>query len=143
MPDSLGKLSQLQIFDLQSNQLTTIPDWLVEMPRLEKLFIGGNPITQPPPEQLGEALTYNWKDPKPVNLEALRRYFAQLRREGQAFFYEAKLLIIGEGGAGKTSLVRKLQDTAAPLPLPEDSTDGIDIQNGVFPFSKVSQTSFQ
>lgn len=129
VPDSLCELIQLRYLYLSDNELTTIPDWLVEMPQLQQLYIKGNPITQPPPEQLGDALT-EWK---PVDLESLRRYYAQLRREGQAFFYEAKLLVIGEGGAGKTSLVRKLQDSDAPLPLLEDSTDGIEIQTWGFP----------
>jgi internalin A len=64
---------------------------------------------------------------KPVDLEALRRYFAQLKEAGEAFFYEAKLLIIGEGGAGKTSLARKLQDPAQTLPEEKESTEGIAV----------------
>lgn len=133
VPDSLRELTQLRELDLRSNRLTAVPDWLAEMPSLKSLYIWDNPITQPPPEQLGKALTELLE---PVDLDALRRYFAQLRREGEAYFYEAKLLIIGEGGAGKTSLVRKLQNSAATLPLPEDSTDGIDIQTWSFPLDQ-------
>lgn len=129
VPDSLRELTRLQLLYLNDNQLTAVPDWLAEMPALKALYIWGNPITQPPPEHLGEALT----DIELVDLDALRRYFAQLRREGEAHFYEAKLLIVGEGGAGKTSLARKLQNTAAPLPPPEDSTNGIEIQTWGFP----------
>ena len=107
----------------------TIPEWLAEMPQLKELYINDNPIIQPPPEQLGDALT----DVMTVDLDALRRYYAQLRRAGQAYFYEAKLLLIGEGGGGKTSLARKLLAPTAPLPLPKDSTEGIDILNWQFP----------
>ena len=128
VPDTLHQLIQLQTLYLQNNQLTAIPGWLAEMPALKKLFIKNNPIAQPPPEQLGDSLAGGT-----VNLDALRRYFAQLRREGEAYFYEAKLLIVGEGGAGKTSLMRKLQNSAALLPPPEDSTNGIDIQTWNFP----------
>ena len=38
------------------------------------------------------------------------------------------MLVIGEGGAGKTSLVRKLKDPDATLPKEEETTHGIDIQ---------------
>ncbi|RFP53135.1 MAG: hypothetical protein BJG00_017645 [Limnothrix sp. CACIAM 69d] len=41
--------------------------------------------------------------------------------------YEAKLLIIGEGEAGKTSLAKKLKDEAYELELKEKSTEGIDV----------------
>ncbi len=66
--------------DLSGNQLTAVPEWLVQMPQLEKLFIYQNPITQPPPELLGKALTatYSWADDGAVDLEAVRRYYAQL-----------------------------------------------------------------
>ncbi len=40
---------------------------------------------------------------------------------------EAKLLIVGEPGAGKTTLSRKLINEDAPLPRDEDTTRGIDI----------------
>ena len=41
--------------------------------------------------------------------------------------YEAKLIIVGEGGAGKTSLARKLLDPDYQLPTDDTSTQGIDI----------------
>jgi len=132
IPDALRELTQLQRLYLYGNKLTDIPDWLAKMPMLKQLYIFDNPITQPPPEQLGDDLT----SPKPVNFEALQRYFAQLQREGEAYFYEAKLLIVGEGGAGKTSLMRKLQNSSALLPSPEDSTDGIDIEPWDFPLDE-------
>ena len=59
---------------------------------------------------------------------AILRYFEQLEKEGTDQIYEAKLLLIGEGGAGKTSLCRKLFDPDAELPKEKDSTQGIDIQ---------------
>lgn len=56
----------------------------------------------------------------------------QLQEEGTERIYEAKLLIIGEGGAGKTSLANKLIDSNYTLKLegsttPEKSTEGIDV----------------
>ncbi|MCB9422778.1 MAG: leucine-rich repeat domain-containing protein [Ardenticatenaceae bacterium] len=140
VPPEIVRLTNLQTLYLYDNELTAVPEWLVQMPHLKNLYIYWNPITQPPPELFGVALTVTeyWEDGAEVYLEAVRRYYAQQRREGSAFFYEAKLLIVGEGGAGKTSLVRKLQDTAAPLPLLEDSTDGIDIEAWSFPLPPVS-----
>ncbi|MCP4417492.1 MAG: hypothetical protein GY805_12780, partial [Chloroflexi bacterium] len=118
---------------IHSNQLTAVPEWLVQMPQLKKLKIQQNPITQPPPELLGKALTAKTHENVHVDLEAVRRYYAQLAKEGEATIYEAKLLLIGEGGAGKTSLARKLVDPSQALPPPDDSTKGIDVHPWNFP----------
>lgn len=42
--------------------------------------------------------------------------------------HEAKMLVIGEGGVGKTSLVKKLKDRNATLPQESDTTKGIAIE---------------
>ncbi len=42
-------------------------------------------------------------------------------------FYEAKFLIVGEGGAGKTSLANKIKDENYKLQPEEKSTQGIDV----------------
>ena len=46
--------------------------------------------------------------------------------------FEAKLLIVGEGGVGKTSLALKLQNPIQPLREGEKSTTGIDVINWNF-----------
>lgn len=47
--------------------------------------------------------------------------------------YEAKMLILGEGGAGKTSLLRRLYQPGWPLPMEQESTKGISIYRHEFP----------
>ncbi|MEH1904201.1 MAG: hypothetical protein V7L04_23010 [Nostoc sp.] len=42
-------------------------------------------------------------------------------------FYEAKFLIIGEGGAGKTSLAKKIADENYKLLPEEKSIQGIEV----------------
>ncbi len=49
--------------------------------------------------------------------------------------YEAKMLILGEGGAGKTSLLRRLYKPNQPLPAEDESTKGIDIYRHDFPLA--------
>ena len=58
---------------------------------------------------------------------AILRYFEDLEKQGTDQIHEAKLLLIGEGGAGKTTLCRKLFDPNAELPQEKDRTKGIDI----------------
>ena len=65
---------------------------MVRLPRLNYLSMRDNPITESSAEVLGDALTsYGSAD-----IAAIRRYYEQLREAGEATFYEAKLLIIGE-----------------------------------------------
>lgn len=60
--------------------------------------------------------------------EAIIKYFEDLEKQGADELYEAKLLIVGEGESGKTTLARKLKDRNAPMPDKEtERTEGIDV----------------
>ncbi len=61
--------------------------------------------------------------------EAILRYFEDLETQGEEIVYEAKMLILGDAGAGKTSLARKIEDPDANMPDEEkDSTPGIAVR---------------
>ncbi len=77
VPPEIGQLTALQLLSLGDNRLTAVPEWLVQMLQLEELYIFNNPIIQPPPELLGKTLTEISLD-YPVDLETVRRYYAQL-----------------------------------------------------------------
>ncbi len=72
------------------------------------------------------------------DIDEVVRYYEQLEREGEDYIYEAKVLIVGEPGAGKTTLFRKLQNRGyAPREATKEekeSTIGVDIEILEFPF---------
>lgn len=60
------------------------------------------------------------------------RYMEQLNKQGVENLYEARIVIVGEPGSGKTTLFRKFKDENIPVPDPDQkSTHGINIDNEV------------
>ncbi len=124
IPESIGNLIWLTILDLEQNQVTQIPEALSQLPLLENLDLRGNPI-RIPPDILADKKGEEYPNARPI----LDYYFRTQDPNVTTHFYEAKILIVGEGGSGKTSLARKLLDPDYELPpeTADTSTQGIDI----------------
>jgi len=61
--------------------------------------------------------------------EAILNYFAELKKGGEAKGLEAKVIFIGEGQSGKTSLrTRLLKGEKAALPEPDKRTRGLEVE---------------
>ncbi len=67
--------------------------------------------------------------------EAILRFFAERDAQGTEKLYEAKLVLIGDGRAGKTTLRDKLNDRNAPLPPEDASTKGVQIDIAKYQFT--------
>jgi small GTP-binding protein len=146
VPDSITKLQNLTSLGLWNNQFDSIPDVIYELHSLEKLNfnnigIKGNKIKEISSkilqlEKLKELLLKdNPIETPPLEVvangvAAIKDYFRQLE-SGEDHLYEAKLLIVGEGGAGKTSLAKKIGNPEYVL-REEDSTKGIDVLQWTF-----------
>jgi len=65
--------------------------------------------------------------------DAILNYFRESELGGVDHLYEAKMLILGEAGAGKTSLLRRLYQPDQPLPTEKETTRGISIYRHEFP----------
>lgn len=129
-------LSRLEALNLRGNALDAAPEGLEKMVHLRYLDLCDNRLTEfALPEGLGE-LEHLWlygnEFREPVlqarvkqGRHALLEHFQGLAEEGMEELYEARMLIIGEPRAGKTSLRKKLQ--AVSNPLPTASTKGIDL----------------
>jgi internalin A len=113
-PEPVLELKTLLLLDLRSNELISLPEKILELEDLVLVELGGNPLISPPYEIAHQGIN------------AVREFLRQLRT-GQASLFEAKLLILGEGGAGKTSLAKKIIDPKCSLDADNESTKGIDV----------------
>ncbi len=99
LPESIGQLANLKELDIGGNDLATLPASVVELTNLRTLQIFGNPSLNLPPE-----IDRQVNDP----LAVLSFYFSRLNDEEA--LNEAKILLVGDGEVGKTSLVKRLID---------------------------------
>ncbi len=67
------------------------------------------------------------RNPRTKATKAILNFYKQQLEQEIDRLYEAKFLIIGEGGAGKTSLAKKIEDENYKLKPEEESTEGIDV----------------
>jgi len=110
IPPEFGNLGELKQLNLFNNKLKKIPAELGQLSKLIKLDVSKNPLTSPQPEVVNQGT-------KAV-LAYLRE---QLKaKKGQ---WISKILLVGEGGVGKTSLLRALKR--------EEFKEGLETTHGI------------
>ena len=127
LPREIGQLTALQQLDLSGNQLTELPSEITQLTALQKLDLRGNERLGIPLEILGPSDL--WKKPAPAR--AVLDFYFRSRSEATIPISEAKILVVGQGGVGKTSLVRRLVEST--FDKEEAKTEGIDIIRWVAP----------
>jgi small GTP-binding protein len=122
LPSEISKLKNLKILDMRDNQLTSLPPEILELGLnitwedrfvVEGIFLEGNPLENPPVEIIKQGR------------EAVINYFKSLEGEKEPL-NEVKVLLVGEGSAGKTSLVKRL--FGEEVDGNEPQTQGINIR---------------
>ena len=128
----LAGLSALQTLDVSGTQVTDLSAlvplisrgcpvrWSSESWRGHGIYVQDCPLTNPPPEIVNQGN------------DAILNYFRERALGEVDHLYEAKMLILGEGGAGKTSLLRRLYQPDQPLPTEKETTKGIAIYRHEF-----------
>ena len=128
LPEAIGRLARLCQLDLSRNQLTTLPESLRPLIGLEQLYLHENPDLGLAPEVLGPTyLEVFAKRAQPANPAGILDYYFKTRGKKAETrpLNEAKMILVGRGGVGKTSLVNSL--VHASYDPDETRTDGMAI----------------
>jgi len=124
LPDGIEKLIQLRCLDISYNRLTTLPESLRELSSLNELYLHGNDQLGIPSEVLGPLPLKQSKERPAAGAISILDYYFRTRRASRPL-NEAKLILVGRGGVGKTSLVNRL--VHRKFNPKEQKTDGIGI----------------
>jgi internalin A len=121
IPDWVRRLSKLKSLGLTTNRITALPEWLGELERLEDLEIASNQLSSLPASGLNGGslkrlvLDNNPKLGLPVEIvksgdahRILDYYFRSAGSGVSKPLNEFKLVLVGRGGVGKTTLVHRL-----------------------------------
>jgi len=121
-------LKHIKKIDLSNNKIRKFPQWVVDLNcqilwdksvffffnKSDFINFFENPIENIPIEILKQGVN------------AIKNYFIDFE-SGDDNLFEAKLLILGEPGSGKTTLARKILNQNAEMPLEEETTRGVDV----------------
>lgn len=119
IPEWLSELTELRYINLIQNQITDIPSSLAQLENLETLELDDNP--------LNPALQSAYDNQSPGYLDRVKAYLHSLEQNAEPL-YEAKLVLVGEGNVGKTTLLKALKGKASEAPQEhEPTTHGVEI----------------
>ena len=97
LPTSLSQLTGLRVLRANANRLVTLAAPVAALSKLTELVLSDNPLQQPPFSVASQGLA------------AVRRYLVELDRGASMLSRWGKLVLLGSGEVGKTSLLRALQ----------------------------------
>lgn len=109
----VGKLTNLKLLDLEENQLTMLPTELGQLQNLKRLKLLGNALSIPPRE---------------IVVQGTQAVLAYLRGQLEASRQQwlSKMIVVGEGGVGKTAVLRALR--GEPFDSQLSTTHGIEVK---------------
>ncbi len=136
LPAEIVQLTWLQTLDLSSNELGELPAEIGQLTWLQNLYLSFNQLSELPAE-IGQLEALRWvalgENSRQLdtlqgfadeNMDRFRSYLRSLK--GAQRLYEAKLLLVGEGAVGKSTLLAAMRGET--FEEGRDSTHGIEVR---------------
>jgi internalin A len=143
LPEWIGELEGLKAINLTNNRLQGMPQQIVNLQRLAAIYLDNNSLTSLPSSLLNLPINDISLNANPrLNLpesvlqrpaNEILRYYFESRDDGMPLL-ELKLLLVGRGKAGKTTLVKRLAGEQPDRHEPE--THSISIREFLLDCSK-------
>ena len=138
IPSEVSVLENLTRINLSFNKLKGVPLEFSKMKQLKELHLDDNPLQAMPTEISTRGI------------HAVRSYLGSLKEGKKRFINEARVILVGDGGAGKTSLVKRFldegfsdsQERTQGINIKEKNIEVKDKKNGVEPFIKNIKINF-
>jgi len=108
VPEFIAKLVSLERIDLNDNALKALPEFLGFLPKLKALLLHGNEHLGISAEILGPTDQEVNNGAVPAKPQEILDYYFRVRGGDRTPLNEAKLILVGFGAVGKTSLVNRL-----------------------------------
>jgi internalin A len=115
IPSNIKRMSSLRYLNLNQNNINGLPNEILELNNLYYLGLEENPLPIPP------EILENGANP----ISILRYYFSIIEKKRKAL-NETKLLVVGQGSVGKTSLINRVVQNIFNNII--SKTDGISIK---------------
>jgi internalin A len=155
IPEVIGNLTSLRYLALSKNKITTIPTAIESLIHLEELLLEDNPISNVPTEVVRQGWGEQfWENGNP---QAIFDYLKE-QQAGERPLQEAKMILVGFGGVGKTSLIKRLvhndfdkdepqthevQITKWPVTLNTQATENITVHTWDFGGQQIMHSTHQ
>jgi len=129
LPDSIGSLTSLENMDLSGNRLVWLPvstqRLLPPTGMLTEISLHDNPELRIPAEILERKSTEI--NPSATQAASVLKFYFRRQSGPSRKLREAKILLVGQGGVGKSSIAKHLLDPNFILNRKESQTNGIAI----------------
>ena len=141
VPAEIGQLTNLHWLDLRNNQLGEVPAEIGQLTNLQWLYLEYNQLGEVPAE-IGQLTNLQWlyleynplvfpsREILDLGMDATLTFLREVFETGEPV-WRSKMLVVGQGGVGKTSLIRKLQ--GLPYDPKEDTTRGMTVWDVALP----------
>ena len=119
LPEGFGNSNKLKSLHLYKSNILSLPRSLGNAKNLEYISIDHTPLAEKIPPEIFKQ-----------SAKEIVRYVLDLQSDSKkTYFNEAKMLIVGQGSVGKTSVLERILHNTYTT---EESTEGIDISNWSF-----------